>query len=83
MAAGTAHEVEVFVLSDDAFANWQSGYSSAYYSSGKVTQGEITADLPSGGGAYYLVFNNNFSPRTSKAVQAAATLHYKRWWPVF
>ena len=83
VAAG-ANEVEAFLFSDDEFANWQSGYSGAYYTSGRVARGEIVADLPSGAGAYYVVFNNKFSPRAAKTVQAAVTLrykNYKKWWP--
>jgi RNA polymerase subunit RPABC4/transcription elongation factor Spt4 len=81
--AGTGNELEVFVFTDDAFASWQSGYSpSAYYSSGRVASGEIAAALPSGAGTYYVVFSNNFSARTSKAVQAAVSLRYKKWWPI-
>jgi hypothetical protein len=42
----------------------------------KATQGTISATLPSGGGTYYLVFNNGFSIFAKKTVQAAVTLHY-------
>ncbi len=81
---GSANDVEVFVLTDDAFAAWQGGYSTnMYYDSGRVTQSSINAALPPGAGTYYLVFNNKFSLRTAKAVEAVATLRYSRWWPDF
>jgi hypothetical protein len=78
----SASELEVHVFKDDGFVNWQYGYwPSSYYSSGKVRQADIKASLPAGAGTYYVVFNNNFSPRTTKAVQADVTLHYNNLWP--
>ncbi len=78
----TNNEVEVHVLADAAFATWQSGYSTnTYYSSGRVSQGEINAVLPAGAGTYYVVFNNKFSPRMAKSVQADVNLRYSRWLP--
>lgn len=80
--SGPGNEVEVYVLSDDAFVTWRNGYAiSPYYDSGKVSQGAIHAMLPLGAGTYYLVFSNNFSVKTAKAVQADVTLHYNTWWP--
>ncbi len=79
---GPANDIEVHVLADAAFAAWQSGYStSTYYSSGRVSQGEINAALPPGAGSYYIVFNNKFSPRIAKAVQSDVNLRYNRWLP--
>ena len=76
------NEVQVYVLTDDAFVTWRNGYAiNPYYDSGKVSQGAIHAALPVGAGTYYLVFNNNFSLKTPKAVQADVTLHYNTWWP--
>jgi len=81
-AGGPANDVEVHVLADAAFAAWQSGYStSTYYSSGRVSQGEINASLPPGAGSYYIVFNNKFSARMAKAVQSDVDLRYNRWLP--
>ena len=77
---GASNEVEVHILADAAFAAWQSGYSTnTYYSSGRVSQGDINAALPPGAGTYYMVFNNKFSPRMAKSVQADVNLHYSRW----
>jgi hypothetical protein len=79
---GATNEVEVHILADAAFATWQSGYSTnTYYSSGRVSQGDINAALPPGAGTYYVVFNNKFSPRMAKAVQADVNLRYNRWLP--
>jgi hypothetical protein len=81
-ADAAGNEVQVYVLSDDAFVTWRNGYAiSPFYDSGKVLQGNIHADLPVGEGTYYLVFNNNFSVKTAKAVQAEVNLHYNTWWP--
>ncbi len=77
-----ANDVQVYVLSDDAFVTWRNGYAiSPYYDSGKVPQGNIHATLPAGAGTYYLIFNNNFSVKAAKAVQADVTLHYNTLWP--
>lgn len=73
---GTGNDIEVFILSADAFVNFQNGHgTSTYYNSGKLTQASINAVLP-GAGTYYLVFNNGFSLITPKAVQATVTLHF-------
>jgi pre-peptidase len=75
---GTGNDIQVLVLSEDDFVNWQNGHpASACYDSGKVTQSTITATLP-GPGTYYLVFSNTFSLLTPKAVQARASVHYRR-----
>jgi ribosomal protein L40E len=76
-------EVEVYLLTAGDLVNWQYGYSpAAFYSSGRVTHGDVDAVLPPAAGAYCIVFNNNFSPRTAKSVHANVTLRYKRWWPL-
>lgn len=79
-AAG--NEIQAYVLSDEAFVTWRNGYAiSPYYDSGKVLQGSIRAELPVGEGTYYLVFNNNFSPKAAKTIQTEVTLRYNTWWP--
>jgi zinc-ribbon domain len=73
---GLGNDIEVFVLSEDGFANFKNGHQAqTYFNSGKVTQNGIDAVLP-GGGTYYLVFNNGYSLLTPKAVQANVVLHY-------
>ena len=80
----SSSDIEVYVFKDDAFVSWQGGYSpSAYHSSSRVIKGDVQADLPAGAGTYYVVFNNKFSPRTTKSVQSEVTLHYTKFWPQF
>ena len=75
------NNVETYVLTEAAFAIWQNGYAtSSLYESGRVTQGTVSAELPSGAGIYYLVLSNKFS-RGAKAVQTTVFLHYKSWLP--
>jgi len=76
------NDIEVYVLSEPAFAVWQNGYAtSSVYESGRVSQGEMQAELPAGAGIYYLVFSNKFSPKTAKNVNASVLLRYKSWIP--
>jgi hypothetical protein len=75
---GSGNDIEVFVLSEDGFENWRNHHATqTHYNSGKVTQSAITATLP-GEGTYYLVFNNNFSLLTPKAIEANVTLRYNQ-----
>jgi hypothetical protein len=74
--------VEVYVLSETAFAIWQTGYvTSSVFESGRVTGGKVQADLPAGAGVYYLVFSNKFASKAAKKVDATVVLHYKNWIP--
>jgi hypothetical protein len=73
---GFGNDIQVFVVNQDSFANFQNGDpSDAYFNSGKVTQNSINALLP-GAGTYYLVCNNRFSLLSPKAVEIDAVLHY-------
>lgn len=81
-ADGDDYDVEVYVLSEPAFAVWQNGYAtSSVYESGRVSQGSMQADLPAGGGVYYLVFSNKFSAKNAKNINATVLLRYKSWLP--
>lgn len=74
--------LEVYVLSESAFAIWQKGYATgSVYESGRVDNATIRAELPAGAGVYYLIFSNKFSTKTTKAVDAEAVLRYKSWLP--
>ena len=74
---GAGNDIEVFLLDGDEFTNWRNGHRTpAYYDSGKVTVGDVQAELPDVAGTYYLIFNNNFSLLTPKAVEFAATMTY-------
>lgn len=74
---GTGNDIEVYLLNQDQFTNWQNGHATpTYYNSGRVTVGDIDATLPNDAGTYYLIFNNKFSLITPKAVQETMTLTY-------
>jgi predicted nucleic acid-binding Zn ribbon protein len=76
------NDIEVYVLSEPAFAVWQNGYAtSSVYESGRVSDGKVQADAPAGAGIYYLVFNNRFDPKIAKNVTATVLLRYKSWLP--
>jgi len=76
------NDIEVYVLSEPAFAVWQNGYAtSAVYESGRVSKGTLQADLPAGAGVYYLIFSNKFATRDTKSVSANVLLRYKSWLP--
>jgi predicted nucleic acid-binding Zn ribbon protein len=73
---GFGNDIQVFVVNEDSFVNFQNGHpSDAYFNSGKVTQNTINALLP-GPGTYYLVCNNRFGLLAPKTVELAAILHY-------
>jgi hypothetical protein len=68
--------VEAWLCTDDAFTNWQNGHNApTFYDSGRVTQDTLNLSLP-GAGTYYLVFNNQFSLLTPKAIQANISMTY-------
>lgn len=74
--------IELYVLSESAFAIWQTGYATnSVFESGRVSQGKVQADLPAGAGVYYVVFSNKFSAKTGKKVNADVLLRYKSWLP--
>lgn len=64
---GSKNDIEVYVMDDDNFENWKNGNQSrSYYFSGRVTVANFNVRLPKG--SYHLVFNNNWSIVTPKAV---------------
>jgi hypothetical protein len=76
-SGGARNDVEVYLLSDDEFVNWQNNHTvSTLYNSGRMTQGTLNAALPPGVGTYHLVFSNKFSLLSPKAVRASIRLHY-------
>lgn len=75
---GPHNSIVVWVLDDDAFINWQNHHHvTALYNSQRVTQGTIAVALPHPG-KYHVVFNNDFSVLTPKAVQAKLILGHKQ-----
>lgn len=76
-SGGSGNDVEVIILDEDGYVNWQNHHRvRTYYYSGKLTQANIKAILPPGGGTYYLVFSNRFSVIAPKAVIAQVGLQY-------
>lgn len=76
-ASGGNNDIEVFVLDESQYMNWQNGHKfDATYSSGRVTAGKLNIQLPQEPGTYYVVFSNRFSYITNKAVVADVKLHY-------
>ncbi len=76
---GPRNSIEVWVMNDDEFVNWLNHHPPrAIYNSAKVTQGTLRVSLPSDAGTYHVVFNNEFSVLTPKAVEAGLTLKYAK-----
>jgi hypothetical protein len=76
---GSGNDIEVWVMNDDGFANWQNKHLvTPIYNSGKVTQGTVNVSLSDDAGTYYLIFNNRYSLISPKAVQDNVSLQYKR-----
>jgi hypothetical protein len=73
---GAGNDVEVYILDEDAFANFKNGHpATTYYNSGKVTTASIQASLPVKD-TFYILLDNRFSLITPKAVQMNVTLNY-------
>jgi hypothetical protein len=76
-SGGSGNDVEVYVLPETDFVNWQNRHAAkTYYNSGKVTVGNLNLTLPPDAGSYYLVFDNRFSLLSQKSVRLNATLTY-------
>jgi hypothetical protein len=76
-SGGLSNDVEVFVMPEDDFVNWQNGHSAkTFYNSGKVTVGTLNVNLPADAGTYYLVFSNKSSLLTQRNVLVDAALSY-------
>jgi hypothetical protein len=75
---GNENDIEVYVLSDLDYTNWQNGYTTfRFYDSGKVAGGDMNVSLLADPAwTYYMVFNNRFSAATPKYIQANMTLRY-------
>lgn len=66
---GSGNDIEVYIVDEDGFENYQNGHTvPTYYNSGRVTVGRINIRLNEG--VYYIIFNNQFSSVTNKAVTA-------------
>jgi len=76
-SGGAGNDIEVFVVNEDEYTNWQNGHpTKALYSSGKVTQDSINLTLPAEAATYYVVFNNKFSLLAPKAIEADIDVNF-------
>jgi zinc ribbon protein len=76
-SGGSGNDVQVFVLPEDDFMNWQNRHvSKSYYNSGKTTVGNFSVNLPSDAANYYLVFDNRFSLFSKKEIAVKGSLTY-------
>jgi hypothetical protein len=76
-SGGMGHDIEVFILPETDFVNWQNGHNAkTFYNSGKITVGSLNVNLPADAGTYYLVFNNKFSLLNPKTIRLDGTLTY-------
>lgn len=76
-SGGVGNDVQVYMLPEDDFVNWQNRHASkSYYSSGRVTVGSFSVNLPSDEGTYYLVVDNRFSLLSKKEVEVKGALTY-------
>ena len=78
-AQGARNDIEVTVLDEAQFANWQNrdGFK-ATYESGRVTDTTLNVQLSETPATYYVVFSNRFSLLSNKAVTANVQLCYDR-----
>jgi hypothetical protein len=73
---GSGNDIKCLILDSDSFENWHNGHTvRTYYSSGKLTVDNINIFL--GQGNYILIFDNTFSPMTSKAVTATIEMRWQ------
>jgi hypothetical protein len=78
-ASGGNNDIEVLVLEESQYLNWENGHKfDATYSSGRVTAGKLKIQLPQEPGTYHVVFSNRFSYITNKAVVADVKLQYNQ-----
>jgi hypothetical protein len=75
---GGNNDIEVYVFDEDNYTNWKNrNQSTPIFFSSRRTVGDVNAELKRPG-AYYLVFNNNFSFISSKTVAAEVKLQYEK-----
>jgi hypothetical protein len=78
-AQGAKNDIEVTVLDEAQFTNWQNRDDfKATYESGRVTDTTLNVQLPETPATYYVVFSNRFSLMSNKAVTANVQLCYDR-----
>jgi len=76
------HGIELVILTEPEFAAWQTGVgANSVYNSGRVSEGEVHADLPPSAADYYAVFSNRFPTANLNNVNATLHLHFNSWVP--
>jgi predicted nucleic acid-binding Zn ribbon protein len=76
-SGGAGNMIEAYLFSAEGYEGWQRQQNpSPFYSSGRVSMDRMDAELPSGPGTYYLVFNNKFSLLSPKTIHVEAKLTY-------
>lgn len=65
---GGSRDVEVYLLDEDAYANWSNGIDpAAVYKTGRIVAKTIKVQMPTG--QYHFLISNRFSVFTAKTVQ--------------
>ena len=76
-SGGSGNDIIAYILDDDGFVNFKNGHEARmYYNSGKVTQASIGISLPNTATTYYLIFDNQYSIITPKAVTSNVAVNY-------
>jgi hypothetical protein len=76
-ASGANNDIEVLVLDEQQFSNWQNRHEfKSAYTSGRVTADKLRIELPNEPGKYFLIFSNRFSMISNKGVVADLKLRY-------
>src|SRR5918994_2016943 len=76
-ASGANNDIEVLVLAEQQFSNWQNRHEfKSAYPSGRVTADKLRIELPNEPGKYFLIFSNRFSMISNKGVVADLKLRY-------
>ena len=74
--------IELVILAEPEFAAWQTGAgANPVYSSGRVSEGKVHADLPPSAAGYYAVFSNRFPTANLNRVNATLHLRFNSWVP--
>ncbi|MHB8702456.1 MAG: hypothetical protein ACYC7D_15745 [Nitrososphaerales archaeon] len=70
--------IRVFLVNQTEFQTFQSSgqANESVFSTGEISSGTINAQIPQGGGQYYLLFDNSFDSSTAKSVNATVNLLY-------
>ncbi len=72
---GSGNDIQVVVLDETSYINWINHHQvQAYYNSGQMTMGSITASVPTG--KYYLIYSNTFSMLSNKNVKTKVDVSY-------